>query len=100
MEAGCKMRAFVSQKSGILEHFACEAWVGDFEDLEETVEWADLLISNFHIERIAHKHKKAFLIRGFPNYEQSGGALRNNVLYEGSCAFLNECANLTASFGH
>ncbi|MDR2099220.1 MAG: nitrogenase iron-molybdenum cofactor biosynthesis protein NifN [Campylobacteraceae bacterium] len=94
LEAGCKMRAFISQKSDVLQRFACKAEVGDFEDLEEVIDEADLLISNFHIERIAHKYKKAFLIRGFPNYEQTGAALRNNVLYEGSCAFLNECANI------
>ncbi|MDR2081706.1 MAG: nitrogenase iron-molybdenum cofactor biosynthesis protein NifN [Campylobacteraceae bacterium] len=99
-EAGCKMRAFVSQKSDILRQFACKAEVGDFEDLEDMVNEADLLISNFHIERIARKHKKAFLIRGFPDYEQTGAALRNNVLYEGSCAFLNECANVMGHFGH
>ncbi|MDR1555029.1 MAG: nitrogenase iron-molybdenum cofactor biosynthesis protein NifN [Campylobacteraceae bacterium] len=100
MEAGCKTRVFISQKSDILKHFACKADVGDFEDLEDEVNEASLLISNFHVERIAHKYKKAFLIRGFPNYEQTGAALRNNVLYEGSCAFLNECANLMVSFEH
>jgi nitrogenase molybdenum-iron protein NifN len=100
MEAGCKTRAFISQKSDILGSFACRVDVGDFEDLEDEADKADLLISNFHIERIAHKHKKAYLIRGFPNYEQTGAALRNNILYEGSCTFLNECANLMISCGH
>jgi nitrogenase molybdenum-iron protein NifN len=66
----------------------------------KTRDEANLLISNFHIERIAHKYKKAFLIRGFPDYEQTGAALRNNVLYEGSCAFLNECANMMISLGY
>jgi nitrogenase molybdenum-iron protein NifN len=98
MEAGCKMRAFISQKSDILECFKCKAEIGDFEDVEDAVDEANLLISNFHIERIAHKHKKAFLIRGFPDYEQTGAALRNNILYEGSCTFLNECANVTNHF--
>jgi nitrogenase molybdenum-iron protein NifN len=96
MEAGAKARAFISQKSGVLESFKCQAQVGDFEDLEEAAEEANLLISNFHIERIAHKYHKRFLIRGFPNYEQTGAALRNNILYEGSCSLLNECANLMA----
>jgi nitrogenase molybdenum-iron protein NifN len=100
MEVGCKIRVFISQKSDILGCFKCKAEIGDFEDLENVVDEANLLISNFHVERMAHKHKKAFLIRGFPDYEQTGASLRNNVLYEGSCTFLNECANMMISFGH
>jgi nitrogenase molybdenum-iron protein NifN len=34
MEAGCKMKAFISQKSDILGRFKCKAEIGDFEDLE------------------------------------------------------------------
>ncbi|MDR3346938.1 MAG: nitrogenase iron-molybdenum cofactor biosynthesis protein NifN [Campylobacteraceae bacterium] len=95
MEAGAKVEAFISQKSEISGKFQCPVRVGDFEDLEQSIEGdTSLLISNFHIERIAHKYHKAFLIRGFPNYEQVGANLRNNVLYEGSCAFLSECSNL------
>jgi nitrogenase molybdenum-iron protein NifN len=34
------------------------------------------------------------MLRGFPNYEQIGNGMKNDVLYEGSCYLLFELANL------
>ena len=69
--------------------------VGDFEDVEKNIlsSDADILISNFHGERLVHKYHKVLIPRGFPNYEVIGNNLRNNVLYEGSCNLLFEIAN-------
>jgi len=93
-EAGAKCENFISQRSEIMEAFTCNVHVGDFEDVERILPEFDMLIANFHAERLAHTHHKALLVRGFPNYEQVGVALRHTILYEGSCAFLCEVANL------
>jgi len=93
-EVGARVEAFISQRSEIQEAFACSVRIGDFEDVEALLPQMDMIIANFHAERLAHKHHKALLIRGFPNYEQVGIGLRHNILYEGSCAFLCEVNNL------
>lgn len=93
-EVGASVEAFISQRSEIQESFTCNVHIGDFEDVEALLPQMDMIIANFHAERLAHKHHKALLIRGFPNYEQVGIGLRHNILYEGSCAFLCEVNNL------
>jgi len=95
-EAGAKIKAVVSPtKSKALEKVACEnIIIGDFEDVERELKEADLLISNFHGERLCHEQHKALLVRGFPNYEQVGNNLKNDTLYEGGCYLLFEVANL------
>lgn len=93
-EVGASVEAFISQRSEIQESFTCSVRIGDFEDVEALLPQMDMIIANFHAERLAHKHHKALLIRGFPNYEQVGIGLRHNILYEGSCAFLCEVNNL------
>lgn len=93
-EVGASVEAFIAQRSEIQEAFACSVRIGDFEDVEALLPQMDMIIANFHAERLAHKHHKALLIRGFPNYEQVGIGLRHNILYEGSCAFLCEVNNL------
>ena len=67
--------------------------IGDFDDIENELKDADLLISNFHGERICHKLHKAHVVRGFPNYEIVGNNLNNDTFYEGNCYFLFEIAN-------
>jgi nitrogenase molybdenum-iron protein NifN len=68
--------------------------VGDLEDARKYMESADLVISNFHAERILHSClHTALVIRGFPNYEELGNQLKNDQLYEGSTYFLFEIAN-------
>jgi nitrogenase molybdenum-iron protein NifN len=92
-EVGCEVEAFIAQRSEINEAFTCKVSIGDFEAVEIALPHADMLIANFHGERLAHKHRKALLVRGFPNYEQVGIGLRHNILYEGSCTFLCEVNN-------
>lgn len=93
-EAGGTCEAYIAQRSEVQEAFTCKVIIGDFEEVEKVLPAADMLITNYHGERLAHKHHKALLIRGFPNYEQVGIGLRHNILYEGSCAFLCEVNNL------
>jgi nitrogenase molybdenum-iron protein NifN len=69
-------------------------FVGDLEDARRFFDRADMVISNFHAERILHSyHHTALVIRGFPNYEELGNQLKNDQLYEGSTYFLFEIAN-------
>ncbi|MCK9372993.1 MAG: nitrogenase iron-molybdenum cofactor biosynthesis protein NifN [Sulfuricurvum sp.] len=69
-------------------------FVGDLEDARRFFGQADMVISNFHAERILHMyHNTALVIRGFPNYEELGNQLKNDQLYEGSAYFLFEIAN-------
>ena len=67
--------------------------IGDMSDVEKEMEDADILISNFHGERITHKLHKILIPRGFPNYETVGNQLKYDLLYEGSAQFLFEVAN-------
>ena len=103
-EAGATIKAVVSPtKSVALQQISTENIViGDFEDVEKCLEDADILISNFHGERIAHKHHKALMLRGFPNYEEVGNQLKNDQLYKGSTYLLFEFANLINhyKYGH
>lgn len=71
-----------------------KVFVGDLEDARKFFEGADMVISNFHAERILHSYDHtALVIRGFPNYEELGNQLKNDQLYEGSTYFLFEIAN-------
>ncbi len=75
--------------------------VGALEDAEPYCENVDLVISNFHAERILHTASHtALVIRGFPNYEELGNPLKNDQLYEGSTYFLFEIANSLRKVKH
>lgn len=95
-EAGANIKAIISPtKSKALEALTCKnIIIGDFEDVENELKNADLLITNFHGARLTKKHKKSLLLRGFPNYESVGNQLVNDSLYEGSCYLLCEIANI------
>jgi nitrogenase molybdenum-iron protein NifN len=95
-EAGAYITAAVSPtKSPSLDKVqADKIIIGDMEDVEKELIKADFVISNFHCERLAKKYDKAFIIRGFPNYEIVGNQLKNDLLYEGSSYFLFEIANI------
>lgn len=96
-EAGVKVDTVVSPtKSKALESLTCKIIIGDFEDVEHNLSENDMLISNFHAERLVKKYKKSVLFRGFPNYEVVGNQLKNDVLYEGSTMLLCEVANILA----
>lgn len=76
-------------------------FVGDLEDARLFFEGADMVISNFHAERILHSyHDTALVIRGFPNYEELGNQLKHDQLYEGSTYFLFEIANTLRKVKH
>ena len=96
IEAGANIKAIVTtHKNDLLENIECEhLQIGDFEDVEKYLQESDILISNFHGERYTMRHKKALLLRGFPDFEGIGNQLKNDVLYEGSCYLLFELANL------
>lgn len=96
IEAGANIKSIVlPTKSMVLDELACEnIIVGDFEDVEEQLQEADLLITNFHGERVAKADNKAHILRGFPDYESLGNQLKNDTLYEGSCYMLFEIANV------
>jgi nitrogenase molybdenum-iron protein NifN len=96
IEAGANIKAIVTtHRNDLLDEIECEhLMVGDFEDVESFLQEGDLVISNFHAERLAIKHKKALLVRGYPDFEGLGNQLKNDVLYEGSSYLLFELANL------
>ena len=80
---------------------AQKVFVGDLEDARQFFESADMVISNFHTERILHSyHDTALILRGFPNYEELGNQLKNDQLYEGSTYFLFEIANQLRKVKH
>jgi nitrogenase molybdenum-iron protein NifN len=72
--------------------------VGDLEDAEQCADCYDLFVGNGHCEALAHRLHKGLLLRGFPNWEQVGNQMKNDVLYEGGCYFLFETANETVRF--
>ncbi|MDD3591134.1 MAG: nitrogenase iron-molybdenum cofactor biosynthesis protein NifN [Sulfurovum sp.] len=90
--------------SPVLEKIEAErVFVGDLEDAKIYFKDADLVISNFHAERILHsngEYRAGLLLRGFPNYEELGNQLRSDQLYEGSTCFLFEVANKLREVKH
>ncbi len=72
--------------------------VGDLGDAEEFAGEYDLMIGNFHCEALAHRLHKGHVVRGFPNWEQVGNQLKNDVLYEGGAYFLFEVANAASAY--
>jgi nitrogenase molybdenum-iron protein NifN len=89
--------------SSVLESINAEnVFVGDLEDAVPYFAKADLVVSNFHAERLLHSQEKhtALMLRGFPNYEELGNQLKNDQLYEGSTYFLFEVANALRHIKH
>ena len=72
--------------------------VGDLGDAEGFAEEYDLVIGNFHCEALVHRLHKGLVVRGFPNWEQVGNQLKNDVLYEGGAYFLFEVANAASAY--
>ena len=94
-EAGGRVSvAIATVNSPQLEKIRAEqVLVGDLEDAESMADKYDLIVGNFHCEALAHRQHKGLVTRGFPNWEQVGNQLKNDVLYEGGAYFLFECAN-------
>lgn len=96
IEAGANIKAIVTtHKNELLDNIECDnLLIGDFEDVELFLQGSEVVISNFHSERLARKYKKACMVRGFPDFEGLGNQLKNDLLYEGSSYMLFELANL------
>ncbi len=94
-EAGGKIAlAIATVDSPVLAEINAEkVMVGDLEDAEKMSAAYDVIIGNFHTESLAHRLGKKAVMRGFPNYEEIGNALKSDVLYEGGAYFLFEIAN-------
>jgi len=94
-EVGGKIAlAIATVNSPILDEIKAEkVMVGDLEDAEKMGDAYDVIIGNFHTEALAHRLGKKAVMRGFPNYEEVGNALKYDVLYEGGAYFLFEIAN-------
>jgi len=89
--------------SPVLEKISAEkVLVGDLEDAEVYFNNTDLVISNYHAERLLHMQERntGLILRGFPNYEELGNQLKNDQLYEGSTYFLFEVANALRHVKH
>ncbi|AMV70490.1 nitrogenase iron-molybdenum cofactor biosynthesis protein NifN [Desulfuromonas carbonis] len=94
-EAGGEVRAAIATVDAPqLEQVpAAQVLVGDLEDAEDFAAEYDLLITNFHGAGIAHRCHKGLVVRGYPNWEEVGNQLQNDVLYEGGAYFLCALAN-------
>lgn len=94
-EAGGRVTVAISTvNSPQLEKINAErVLVGDLEDAELLADEYDLIVGNYHCEALAHRLHNGLVLRGFPNWEQVGNPLKNDVLYEGGAYFLFECAN-------
>ncbi|ORJ58757.1 nitrogenase iron-molybdenum cofactor biosynthesis protein NifN [Geothermobacter hydrogeniphilus] len=68
--------------------------VGDLEDAEAAADEYDLIVGNCHCKALAHRLRKGLVLRGFPNWEEVGNPLKNDLLYEGGAYFLYETANV------
>jgi len=98
-EAGGRINAAISSVDSpqLARIVATEVLVGDLEDAEQRAATVDVLVSNGHAEAIAHRNHKGLLLRGFPNWEQVGNVLQNDVLYEGSTYFICAAANVATA---
>nr|NIQ97205.1 nitrogenase iron-molybdenum cofactor biosynthesis protein NifN [Desulfuromonadales bacterium] len=99
-EAGGRVEtAIAAVKSKQLDNIkANKVLVGDLGDAETGIDDCDLIIGNCHCEALAHNHHKGLMLRGYPNWEQIGHQLKNDVLYEGGCYLLFEAANTATEF--
>lgn len=101
-EAGGRVTIAVStvDSSQLEKVKADKVIVGDLEDAEAMADKYDVIIGNYHCEALANRLHKGLVLRGFPNWEQVGNALKNDVLYEGGCYLLFETANIASSLHH
>jgi len=101
-EAGGRVTVAISSvDSPQLENLVAQnVLVGDLEDAEQLADDYDVIIGNFHCEALAERLHKGLVLRGFPNWEQVGNQLKNDVLYEGGCYLLFEAANAASAWRH
>jgi len=101
-EAGGRVSVAISSvDSPQLERLpAQQVLVGDLEDAENLADQYDVIVGNGHCEALAERLHKGLVLRGFPNWEQVGNQLKNDVLYEGGCFLLFEAANAASAWRH
>jgi len=101
-EAGGKISVAISSvDSPQLEGLNADTvLVGDLEDAEMHADAYDVIIGNGHCEALSERLHKGLVLRGFPNWEQVGNQLKNDVLYEGGCYLLFEAANVASARRH
>ncbi|KIH77329.1 nitrogenase molybdenum-iron protein NifN [Geoalkalibacter ferrihydriticus] len=94
-EAGGRVALAVASVDSpqLTEIKAARILVGDLQDAEILHDEYDMILGNFHCEALADRYRKGLVLRGFPNWEQVGNQLKNDVLYEGGSYFLFEAAN-------
>jgi nitrogenase molybdenum-iron protein NifN len=99
-EAGGKVSVALSPVNSphLADLHADRVIVGDLEDAEKYAASYDLIIGNFHVEAMAHRLHKPAIMRGFPNWEQVGNQLKNDILYEGGAYLLFEVANVVIEY--
>ena len=73
-----------------------EAVIRDFDDIAGHIGDVDVLIANERARALAKAHGKIVIARGYPALKSYGAALKNDLLYEGCCRFLAECADAIA----
>jgi nitrogenase molybdenum-iron protein NifN len=98
-EAGGRVKVAIApvDSSQLAKINADKVLIGDLEDAEQLADHYDLIVGNCHCEAVAHRFHKGLVLRGFPNWEQIGNPLKNDVLYEGGCYFLFEAANAASA---
>ena len=101
-EAGGRVTVAISTvSSSALDDVAAGlVLVGDLEDAENLAAEYDVIVGNGHCEALSLRQEKGLVLRGFPNWEQVGNALKNDVLYEGGCYLLFETANISSAMRH
>ena len=101
-EVGGKIPLAVSSVSSpvLKDVKADRVLVGDMEDVEKAADEYDVVIGNYHAERMVKRLEKALVVRGYPNWERIGNQLTTDVLYEGSTYFLRELANVIIEERH
>jgi len=94
-EAGGRVQYAISPTdSDILQQVRAQnVMTGDLSSLEGKEGDYSILVGNFHCAGMAHRHGKVCVTRGFPNWEEVGNQLKDDLLYAGSAFFLCECAN-------
>lgn len=94
-EAGGTIAAIVAATpSKALDHTVAETvMVGDLDDVEGMIDQCDVLVTNYHGERIVRRHGKVIVLRGYPILEQIGVQQTVDALYQGGTRFLVEVAN-------
>ncbi|WP_027417117.1 nitrogenase iron-molybdenum cofactor biosynthesis protein NifN [Aneurinibacillus terranovensis] len=93
-ELGIGIQGLVtSMKTPILDKIDDEVWIGDFEDVEELAEGANLWISNSHGRQGATRKQANFISIGFPVFDRLGASLFTSIGYRGTTEMVIKIGN-------